>query len=126
MTNATSPTKYEFDKMPFETVTDKIQRRYVYGKNVMLVYFYLKKGAVISKHHHVSEQITYITQGKVRVISGDREYIVSQGEVLVIPPDTYHEFTALEDTIDIDVFSPIRQDWLDGTDSYLRSGANKK
>jgi quercetin dioxygenase-like cupin family protein len=57
MSNPLEPTFYEFDKMEFEELSDKVSRRYVYGKNAMLVCFKLKKGAVIPKHHHVSEQI---------------------------------------------------------------------
>jgi quercetin dioxygenase-like cupin family protein len=114
------PKFYQFEKMEFEQLSEKIARKYVYGTNAMLVYFMLKKGAIIPKHHHASEQITYIVAGKVKVISQDKEYIVSKGEVLIIPPNTPHFFEALEDTIDVDVFSPIRQDWLNGTDDYLK------
>lgn len=114
------PTLYEFDNMEMEKLNDKISRRYIYGEKAMLVLFDLKKGAVIPEHHHESEQITYIIKGKVRVFSGGKEYVVSKGEVLLIPSNTPHRFEALEDTYDIDVFSPIRQDWLSGTDSYLK------
>lgn len=116
------PKLYEFDKMPFEKMTDRIFRRYVYGKNGMLCCFDLKKGAVIPEHHHESEQITYIVKGKVKVFSAGKEFLVSKGEVLVIPPNTPHRFEALEDTIDIDVFAPIRRDWIEGTDTYLQQG----
>jgi quercetin dioxygenase-like cupin family protein len=115
-----SPAFYAFDDMPFEKISDKISRRYVYGKNVMLVYFKLQKGAIVRKHHHESEQITYILKGAVKVTSQDKDYIVRAGEVLVIPSQVEHFFEALEDTIDLDVFSPIRQDWLDHQDDYLR------
>ncbi len=114
------PTLYEFEKMPLEKMNDKVSRRYVYGENAMLVYFDLKKGALIPEHHHVSEQITYIIKGKVRVFSEGKEFIVSAGEVLHIPPNIPHRFEALEDSIDLDIFAPIRQDWLDGTDNYLK------
>ncbi len=110
------PFFYQFDQMEFETVNDKVFRRYVCGKNAMLVYFKLKKGAVISKHHHVSEQITYILEGRVRVFSEEKEYVVGKGEVLIIPANVFHEFHALEDTIDLDVFSPLREDWLQEVD----------
>lgn len=111
---------YEFEKMPFEKMSEKISRRYVYGEKAMLVYFDLRKGAIVPEHHHENEQITYIVKGKVRVIAGGKEFIVSKGEVLHIPSNVPHRFEALEDTIDIDIFSPPRQDWLDGTDTYLK------
>ncbi len=114
------PKKYEFEKMPFEKMSDKIGRKYITGENAMLAYFDLKKGAIIPEHHHINEQITYIIRGKVRVLIGKEEFIVRAGEVLHIPPNTPHRFEALEDSIDLDIFSPIRQDWLEGTDTYLK------
>lgn len=114
------PEFHEFEKMPFEKMNDKIYRKYVHGEKAMLVYFDLKKGAIIPEHHHVSEQVTYIVKGKVRVFSGGKEFVVGKGEVLIIPSNTPHRFEALEDTIDIDIFSPPREDWLAGTDTYLK------
>jgi quercetin dioxygenase-like cupin family protein len=114
------PHLYEFDKMPMEKINDKISRRYVYGVHAMLVLFDLKKGAIIPDHNHESEQVTYIIKGKVRVHSEGKEFIVSKGEVLLIPPYAMHRFEALEDTHDIDVFAPIRKDWIEGTDNYLK------
>jgi quercetin dioxygenase-like cupin family protein len=118
--NMKDPKLYHFDQMPFEELNDKISRRYISGVNEMLVTFHLKKGAVIPEHHHVSEQITYIVKGAVMVYAGGKEYRLNAGDVLVIPPHLPHRFVALEDTIDIDVFSPIREDWLKGTDDYLK------
>lgn len=114
------PQFIHFDQMPFEELNEKISRRYVYGKQAMLVYFKLKKGAVIPEHHHPNEQITYILSGAVKVFCQGKEYLVKKGEVLIIPPNAPHKFEALEDTIDMDVFSPPREDWLSGTDDYLK------
>ena len=114
-----SPKFYEFEKMPFEQMSEKVFRRYVHGEHAMLCYFKLLKGAEIPEHHHINEQITYIVKGKVKVFAGGKEYIVSAGEVIQFPPNLPHRFIALEDTIDIDVFSPPRQDWIDGTASYF-------
>jgi quercetin dioxygenase-like cupin family protein len=106
--------------MPFEKLSEKVFRRYISGQNEMLVYFLLKKGAIIQKHHHISEQITYIVKGSVKVLSRGKTWIVRAGDVLVIPPNVCHQFEALEDTVDIDIFSPIRQDWLDGRGTYFK------
>ncbi|QLH41951.1 MAG: cupin domain-containing protein [Coxiellaceae bacterium] len=114
------PEHFQFDAMPFEQLSDKIYRRYITGGNAMLVCLKLLKGAIVHKHDHVSEQITYIVEGKVRVTAAGKEYIVSKGEVLVLPPNVEHEFVALEDTIDIDVFAPVRIDWLMGQQDYLQ------
>lgn len=116
-----APQLFQFDNMPMEQLSDKIFRRYISGNNAMLVCFKILKGGVVKKHHHISEQITYIVSGKVKVTTPEKEFIVGKGEVLLIPADTEHEFLALEDTIDIDVFSPIREDWLSGKQDYLKS-----
>lgn len=110
----------DFEKMTPEKFGDKITRSYVYGENAMIARFVFKKGAIVPKHNHPNEQITYILKGAVRVLSEGKEYIVKAGQVLIIPPNVYHEFEALEDTIDLDVFTPPRQDWIDGTDTYLK------
>lgn len=86
----------------------------------MLARFDFKKGAIVPKHEHPNEQITYILKGSVQVKTQGKEYIVKAGQILIIPPNTPHEFEALEDTIDIDVFSPPRKDWIEGTDTYLK------
>ncbi|MBA3722580.1 MAG: cupin domain-containing protein [Parachlamydiaceae bacterium] len=111
---------FEFDKLPFEKVTDKVYRHYVWGEKIMLVYFKLEKGAIVPEHHHPNEQVTYILKGSVEVTTQGKKYVVKQGEVLILPANVPHRFEALEDCIDLDVFSPPRQDWLDGTDSYLK------
>jgi quercetin dioxygenase-like cupin family protein len=112
--------QYSFESLAPEELSEKISRRYVYGEKAMLVRFELKKGAIIPRHNHPNEQITYIIKGAVRVHMQNKDYFVRQGEVIIIPSNVYHEFEALEDTIDIDVFSPPREDWIQGTDSYLR------
>lgn len=112
--------RFSFKTSPSEVLSDKISRRYVYGEKAMLVRFELKKGAIIPKHHHHNEQITYILSGSVKIRMHDKDYFVSAGEVIIIPSNVPHQFEALEDTIDIDVFSPPREDWINGTDNYLK------
>jgi quercetin dioxygenase-like cupin family protein len=89
---------------------------------------YLKKGAIVPKHSHENEQITYILEGALRFQIGEDgsdELIVSAGEVLTIPSNVPHMAEALEDTLDVDIFNPPRQDWLDKSDGYLRQGTKK-
>lgn len=109
-----------FDAKPAEVLSEKISRRYVYGEKGMLVRFELKKGAIIPKHHHENEQITYILSGSVKILMQGKEYLIKAGEVIIIPSNVPHQFEALEDTIDIDVFSPPREDWIQGKDAYLK------
>jgi len=105
-----------------ERVTDLISRKLVTAERMMLAHVYLKKGALVPQHAHHNEQLTYILEGALEFrIGADRGevIIVRAGEVLVIPGNVPHEALALEDTLDVDVFDPPRQDWLDGTDSYF-------
>lgn len=115
-------TFYRWDDMPKERVTDVISRRLVTADRMMLAHVYLDKGAKVPQHSHDNEQLTYILEGALHFwIGADRseEMIVRAGEVLVIPSNVPHEAVALEDTLDVDVFSPPREDWLNGTDSYF-------
>ena len=108
--------------MPKERVTDSISRRLVTGDRMMLAHVYLDKGAIVPKHSHENEQITYILEGALRFWIGEdlqEEVVVHAGEVLHIPSNVPHKAEALEDTLDVDVFSPPRQDWLSHTDSYF-------
>lgn len=114
---------YRWDDMPKERVSDSLERRLMTGEKMMLAHVYLEKGCIVPKHSHENEQITYILEGALHFWIGDRgeeETVVRAGEVLVIPSGVPHKAEALEDTLDVDIFSPPRQDWLDKTDDYLR------
>lgn len=115
------PNQYDFDGVSKEKINDKITRQYIMGSESMIVKWTLAKEAVIPLHFHPNEQITWITKGSVRVLSQGKEFIVKAGGVLIIPPNVPHEFHALEETIDIDYFTPARQDWLTNADSYLKN-----
>ena len=113
---------FRWEDMPKERVTDAIDRRLVTGDRMMLAHVYLEKGAIVPKHSHDNEQITYILEGALHFWigeNGEEELDLRAGEVLHIPSNVPHKAEALEDTLDVDVFSPPRQDWLDGTDSYF-------
>ncbi len=110
-----------WESMDWEEVTPQIKRKIVSGKQVMVAQIWLHKGTIVQEHTHLSEQITYVVEGALRFWLGGKELILRRGEVLVIPSGMPHKAEVLEDTLDIDMFSPIRQDWLDRTDDYLRS-----
>ena len=115
--------KFRWDDMPRETLNEGLGRRLVTGDRVMLAHVYFTAGTEVPTHRHPNEQITYILEGALQFFLGEDEeevHTVRAGEVLVIPSDLPHRAVALEDTLDVDVFSPPRQDWLDGTDTYLR------
>lgn len=113
-----------WDDIPKEKVTDDISRRLFTGERMMIAHVYLDKGAIVPTHQHENEQLTYILEGALHFWIGDphegvEELVLRAGEVLYIPSNVPHKAEALEDTFDVDVFSPPRQDWLDGTDSYF-------
>ena len=113
-----------WDAIPKETVTDVISRRLFTGERMMLGQVYLEKGAVVPTHQHENEQITWILEGALRFWIGDaesgiEELVVNAGEMLYIPSNVPHKAEALEYTLDVDVFSPPRQDWLSKTDTYF-------
>ena len=114
---------YRWEDMPRERVTGALERRLITGDRMMLAHVYLEKGCVVPKHSHENEQLTYILEGALHFWigeNGEEEVVVRAGEVLVIPSHVPHKAEALEDTLDVDIFSPPRQDWLDKTDDYLR------
>ncbi len=116
-------TFHRWDDMPKEKVSERLDRRLITGERMMLTHVYLKKGCVVPRHSHENEQITYVLEGALRFWLGEdesEELVVGAGEVLCIPSHLPHKAEALEDTLDVDVFSPPRQDWLDKTDDYLR------
>ncbi len=103
-----------------EVLNDKLWRKLVTGEKVMVAQLSLSKGCFVPLHEHESEQISCIMQGALKFELEGREVIVRGGEVLVIPSRVPHSALALEDTMAFDLFSPIRRDWLDGSDAYLR------
>ena len=111
---------YRWIDIPEEKVTDKLSRKLISGKNEMIAQILLKTGCIVASHKHESEQMTFVLKGLLELTLPDRKVRVGEGEVLVIPPNLEHSAVALRDTIDLDVFSPIRHDWLTGQDQYLR------
>jgi quercetin dioxygenase-like cupin family protein len=104
---------HRWDEIALEKVTEMVSRKIVAGERQMLAQIYLKRGALVPLHSHQSEQMTYVLQGALRFVVGGEETIVREGEVLHIPSGVIHQSEALEDTFELDVFSPVREDWLD-------------
>ena len=114
---------HRWDKIPEETMKGTITRRLITSERMMIAHVYLKKGDDVPRHSHENEQLTYILEGALHFWfgpDGAQQITVRAGEVVVIPSNVLHRALALEDTLDVDVFSPPRQDWLAGTDAYLR------
>jgi quercetin dioxygenase-like cupin family protein len=113
-------TKYSWTDIASEQLNPLLDRKLITGDRMMLSELVLKKGCVVPAHHHDNEQLTYVLKGALKFEVNGKEIILRTGDVLHIPSNVIHSATALEDTLDLDIFSPPRQDWLDGTDHYLR------
>ena len=110
----TSPVRlHRWDEIALEKVTEMLSRKIVAGEREMLVQVYVKRGCLVPMHAHDSEQMTYVLQGSLRFLVAGEEITVREGEVLHIPSGVEHQSEALEDTFELDVFSPIRKGWID-------------
>jgi quercetin dioxygenase-like cupin family protein len=116
------PKYVPWKSVELENLNPLLQRQFVVGQSVMIARVLLKKGCVVPLHSHHNEQVTYILEGALKFVLKDGEVTVRAGEVLCIPPDVPHEAIALEDTVDLDIFTPPREDWIAKTDAYLRGG----
>ena len=117
-------THYRWADIPKEPLRPDLGRRLIATDRMMIAQVFLQKGALVAKHSHENEQLTWIVEGTLRLWlgeDGDEEmFDVAAGEVLHIPSHVPHRAEALEDTLDVDIFQPPRADWLDGSDAYLR------
>ena len=116
-------TRYRWEDMAKEQLKPDLHRRLISAERMMLAHVYMEKGCIVPKHTHENEQLTYILEGVLRFWLGDDEseiVDVAAGEVLHIPSNLPHKAEALERTLDVDIFCPPRQDWLEGSDAYLR------
>jgi quercetin dioxygenase-like cupin family protein len=122
-TSQRTVTHYNWEQMPKEEVSPMLSRRLITGDRMMIAHVYLKKGCIVPRHQHENEQLTYIIDGELKFWIGEDEsriVHVKAGEVLHIPSMVWHKAEAVVDTLDVDVFDPPRQDWLNKTDAYLR------
>jgi quercetin dioxygenase-like cupin family protein len=106
--------------IPLEQLNPLLQRQFVVGQEIMVARVLLKKGCIVPEHSHHNEQMTYILDGALKFRVDGREITVHAGEVLCIPAHMPHKAEAMEDTVDLDVFTPPRADWINRTDQYLR------
>ena len=105
---------------PSEQINDTIARRFITGDSITIGRFELKQGGVVPSHSHVNEQISIVLSGALLFRIEGVETMVKAGEVMQIPANAAHEVEVLEDTLVVDVFSPVRQDWIDKTDTYFK------
>jgi quercetin dioxygenase-like cupin family protein len=113
-------TLHRWSEVEIEQLNPLLARQFVTGAQAMFARIVLTKGCIVPRHSHVNEQLAFVLEGSLRFDYDDgTSHIVNSGEVLVIPSNLPHSATALEDTIDFDIFAPPRQDWIDKNDAYL-------
>jgi quercetin dioxygenase-like cupin family protein len=115
-----------WNKIEHEKLNDMIDREIVVGEKLMLARVFSKKGAHPPEHPHQNEQVAHILEGALKFAIGGKEIIVHAEEVLCIPSNMPYDPWALEDTLDLDVFTPSREDWLNKSDDYLRHNVPMK
>jgi quercetin dioxygenase-like cupin family protein len=106
--------------IPLEELNPLLQRQFVVGQEIMVARVLLKKGCIVPEHSHHNEQLTYILDGALKFWIDGQQIVVHAGEVLCIPAHMPHKAEAMEDTVDLDVFTPPRADWINKSDQYLR------
>jgi len=110
---------HRWSEVAAEAINPFITRRYLMGERITVSQLDLKRGGVVAMHAHENEQVSIMISGALKFTIEGREIVVRAGEVLVIPGNVPHRVDVLEDTLVIDVFTPIRQDWIDKTDTYF-------
>ena len=106
--------------VPSEQINESIARRYITADSVTVARFELKQGGVVPSHAHANEQISIVISGALLFRIDGRDTLVQAGEMMQIPGNVAHEVRVLEDALVVDVFSPVRQDWIDKTDTYFK------
>ena len=112
--------KTSWNAVALEQLSDKLTRQMISGENATISQLVLKRGATVPRHSHINEQYSWIISGKLKFIFDDREMVLGAGEILLIPANTPHGAVAEEDTVDVDIFAPRREDWIRKDDAYLR------
>lgn len=111
---------YQWDEVEKEQMNPQIARQVIHGEKMTVARIHLAKGAVVPLHSHANEQVTLLERGKLRFTISGEERVVDAGQIVQIPPDAPHLVEALEDSVAVDLFSPVREDWIRGDDAYLR------
>ena len=111
---------FDWNQVAQENLNQNLSRKFVNGEKIMVAQLFLKQGCLIPEHSHESEQMCFVVTGCLKFMLEGKELIIRGNELLNIPSRITHSVEALEDTLTYDIFSPIRQDWIEGNDAYLR------
>ena len=111
---------YDWNQIAEEQLNPHIKRKAIHMQGLTIARLHIQKDGVVPEHHHVHEQVATVEKGALKFSMEGKEIVVSAGQSLAIPSEVPHSVVAMEDTVVVDVFSPCREDWLKGDDSYLR------
>jgi quercetin dioxygenase-like cupin family protein len=111
---------YDWGSIEKEQLNPLFARQVIHAGSMTVARVYLAKGCFVPLHSHHNEQLSMMEKGRLRFVLDGHEQILHPGEVLRIPPHLPHSAEALEDSVAIDLFSPVREDWVRGDDAYLR------
>jgi len=109
-----------WDDEPIEQLTPLIGRQVVHTETMTIARIHLGVGATVPTHAHPHEQVATVLEGRLRFVVGGEQQVVAAGASMFVPSGVPHEVEALEDSLVLDVFSPVRDDWVRGDDAYLR------
>jgi len=115
--------KINWNDIPVEQVNPKMKRQFIHGEKVMIAKMEFEDGFTVPWHSHDNEQITEVQEGILRFWFDDDEdnpVDIFSGEAIVIPGNRRHKALMIGKVIETDTFAPPRQDWIDGSDNYLR------
>jgi quercetin dioxygenase-like cupin family protein len=113
-------TVHRWHDQPLEELNPSIERQLVHADSMTIARIHLRAGALVPRHAHHHEQVANVLEGRLRFVVGEEEHVVSAGESMIVPSGVPHEVEALTDSLVLDVFSPVRDDWVRGDDAYLR------
>jgi len=113
-------TTYNWNEIPVEQMTPLVTRQVLHAQHITVARIGIAKGAAVPTHAHINEQVLNLISGRLKVLVDGVETVLQGGQTLVIPPNVPHSVEALEDVVAVDIFSPIREDWIRGDDAYLR------
>jgi len=113
--------KHNWESIELERMTAGISRRVIHSALQTTARIYMEKDAVVPRHSHENEQMSHLLEGRLRFEFDDESVEAAPGDVIEIEPDRPHRVVALEDSVAMDVFAPVREDWVNGDDAYLRN-----
>jgi len=116
---------HRWSEIEREELSPGVARQMLHSDRMTVARIYLKKGAIVPRHHHENEQVSFVLEGRLRFEFDSEQVVVAAGEAMQIDSGRPHRVEALEDSLALDLFQPVREDWLRGEDAYLRNPSGR-